>query len=91
MVTSLVSRNHEKRTTFLIAPLPGQVTALPFNPVAADYSRTLDRLILISGNPTTLHVYDPAPQKDSTVSLVQPPLSLSLSPDGLHGRLVTMH
>src|SRR5712692_3333528 len=62
----------------------GQPASLPYRPVTAEFSRALDRLITVSGNPNTLRVYDPVSQKDSTVNLVQPPLSLSLSPDGLH-------
>lgn len=61
-----------------------QPVALPYRPAGAEYSRALDRVIMISGNPNTLHVYDAAANKDATVSLPQPPLSLSVSPDGTH-------
>jgi hypothetical protein len=61
-----------------------QPVMLSYRPVAAEYSTTLDRVITVSGNPNMLHVYDPVSQNDTTVRLVQPPLSLSISPDGLH-------
>jgi uncharacterized protein (TIGR03437 family) len=71
-----------------------QTTAFPFKPVAFEYSKKLDRLILISTNPNRLHIYDPATSQISSVTLVQPPLSLSISPDGLraavgHDALIT--
>ena len=59
-------------------------TMLSYRPVVAEYSKAMDRIIAVSGNPNALHVYDPVSQKEATVSLAQPPLSLSLSPDGLH-------
>jgi uncharacterized protein (TIGR03437 family) len=61
-----------------------QPAMLTFRPAAAAYSTALDRLILVSGNPNALHIYDPVSGKDVTVNLAQPPLSLSVSPDGLH-------
>jgi hypothetical protein len=67
----------------IAAALFAQTTPLPFKPVASDYSRKLDRLILISANPNKLHIYNPATSEDVTVTLAQPPLSVSVSPDGL--------
>jgi len=61
-----------------------QTTALPFKPVAFDYSKKLDRLILVSANPNRLHIYDPATSQTVSVALAQPPLSLSIGPDGVH-------
>jgi uncharacterized protein (TIGR03437 family) len=58
-------------------------TALPFKPVAFEYSQKLDRLILISTNPNRLYIYDTATSTAVPVPLSQPPLSLSVSPDGL--------
>lgn len=43
----------------------------------------MDRLILISTNPNRLHIYDTAKSAIVSVPLTQPPLSLSISPDGL--------
>ncbi len=61
-----------------------QTVSLPYNPVTAEYSYGLDRIIFISANPNQLHIFDPISQSDIAVSLSQPPLSLSVSPDGLH-------
>ncbi len=36
-----------------------QSVMLPFVPVDASYSMALSRLIMISGNPNVLHIYDP--------------------------------
>src|ERR1051326_897608 len=60
-----------------------QTNVLPFKPVAFDYSKKLDRLILISANPNRLNIYDPVTPQLVSVPLVQPPLSVSVSPDGL--------
>lgn len=60
-----------------------QTTPLLFKPVAFEYSKKLDRLILISSNPNRLHIYNPATAQTVSVTLAQPPLSLSISPDGL--------
>jgi uncharacterized protein (TIGR03437 family) len=60
-----------------------QTTALPFKPVAFEYSKTLDRLILISANPNRLHIYNTSTAQTVSVPLAQPPLSVSVSPDGL--------
>jgi len=61
-----------------------QTTALPFKPVAFEYSRKLDRLIMISANPNRLHIYNPYTSETVSVALNQPPLSVSVGPDGLH-------
>ena len=60
-----------------------QSVMLPFVPVDASYSTALSRLIMISGNPNVLHIYDPVAGVDTPVTLVQPPLALSVSPDGM--------
>jgi WD40 repeat protein len=61
-----------------------QSAMLSYRPNAAEFSPGLNRIIMVSGNPNTLHVYDPVSGNEETVGLVQPPLSLSLSPDGFH-------
>ncbi|HEX5226484.1 MAG TPA: hypothetical protein VFW44_02190 [Bryobacteraceae bacterium] len=61
-----------------------QPVMLAYRPVAAEYSTALDRIIFISGNPNVVHIYDPASHHEVTIDLVQPPLSLAVSPDGLH-------
>jgi uncharacterized repeat protein (TIGR01451 family) len=70
------------------ALLPGiaisQTLALPYRPVAAEYSTALDRIIMIAANPNQLHIYNPASKTDVAVNLSKPPLSVSVSPDGMH-------
>ena len=70
-----------------LALLPGiaisQTLALPYRPVAAEYSTALDRIIT-TANPNQLHIYNPATKTDVAVNLSKPPLSVSVSPDGMH-------
>jgi hypothetical protein len=61
-----------------------QTLALPYRSVAAEYSSALDRIIMISGSPNQLHIYNPATRADVAINLSKPPLSLSVSPDGMH-------
>src|SRR5205807_6175026 len=60
------------------------VTPLPYAVIDAKYSKTLDRIVTISKNPNTLHVFDPvAGTETGSVQLPQTPNAVSLSPDGL--------
>lgn len=59
------------------------LTALSFSPVAADYDKPLDKIVMVSAAPNELHIYDPVTQADQTVSLNSIPLSVSVRPDGL--------
>jgi uncharacterized protein (TIGR03437 family) len=62
-----------------------QIKPLNFEAVDAQYSRALDRLVMVSANPNQLVVYDPFGQQvTGTVQLPLPPSNLSISPDGLH-------
>jgi len=61
-----------------------QVTRLSFRPIDAAYSKSLDRLILVSENPNQLHIYNVTDRSDQTVALGGTPLKLSVSPDGTH-------
>jgi hypothetical protein len=62
-----------------------QVKTLPFEVADAQYSRGLDRVIMVSVNPNQLVVYDPLQQQvTGTVALPLPPANVSVSPDGLH-------
>ncbi len=69
--------------SYLPPALFAQMAPLPYRPAAAEYSLALNRIVMVSGNPNALHIYDPVLQTDTSVALAQPPLSLSLSPDGL--------
>jgi hypothetical protein len=61
-----------------------QNTVLPFRPIAAEYSLSLDRIVIISSGPERIHIYDPVTAGDREVALAKPPLSLAMSPDGSH-------
>lgn len=64
--------------------LLGQSNILRFTPLAAEYSVQLDRLLMISKKPNQLHIYAAANSQDTVVELATEPLSLSISPDGVH-------
>jgi uncharacterized protein (TIGR03437 family) len=57
---------------------------LSFNVVDSDYSTTLDRIVAVAASPNELHIYDPAGQTDTVVSLRLTPTCVSVAPDGLH-------
>jgi len=61
-----------------------QTLTLPYRPVTAEYSNALDRIIFIAASPSQLHIFDPLSNTDIPVNLPKPPLSLSVSLDGLH-------
>jgi hypothetical protein len=64
--------------------LHGQTNPLAYTPVDAQYSTVLDRIVMVSANPNQLHVYNPVTQTDVQVGLPKPPLSVSVSPDGMY-------
>lgn len=71
--------------SFLSAgPATAQSLTLNYRPAAAEYSATLDRIVLVSASPNQLHVLDPVTQVDVAVNLPSTPLSLSISPDGYY-------
>jgi uncharacterized repeat protein (TIGR01451 family) len=57
---------------------------LSFRVVDAEYSKQLDRLILVSNTLNELHIYDPVSHADRIVPLPVAPLSVSVHPDGLY-------
>ncbi|HEX7361067.1 MAG TPA: hypothetical protein VF283_11320 [Bryobacteraceae bacterium] len=69
--------------------LLAQNSPLAFEPIDAQYSSSLDKIIMISANPNELHIYDPVTDQDATVALSYVPLNLSVSPDGY--RAAVMH
>lgn len=59
-------------------------TALNFEVIDAEYSKQLDKIVMVSASPANkLHIYDPVSNQDTVVSLNIPPTSVSVSPDGL--------
>jgi hypothetical protein len=66
------------------AGLFAQPISLAYKPLDVRYSKSLDRLITISADPNKLHLVNPLSGAETTVSLILPPRSLSVSPDGTH-------
>jgi len=58
------------------------ITSLSHRVLRAEYSRALDRIVMVDGSPA-LYVHDPATGNETTVSLPLAPQCLSVSPDGL--------
>jgi hypothetical protein len=70
-----------------VDPLPDDGPQLPYALldyaiVDAEYSRSLDRLVVVSESPDRLHVHDPVTGDQSIVELPSAPTSVSVSPDG---------
>ena len=69
--------------TYLCAcGLFAQQTRLTSRPLRAEYSKSLDKIIMLSASPDQLHIYDPVTKADTAVALSRTPLSLSVSLDG---------
>lgn len=68
--------------SILPAAAQSQLDLLAFKPIASKYSKSLDRLIMVSTSPDQLHIFDPVTTTDLTIPLPKPPLSLDVSPDG---------
>ncbi|BDG02359.1 PKD domain-containing protein [Anaeromyxobacter oryzae] len=59
-----------------------RIELLAFTPVDAEYSRSLDRIVMVSASPNALHVHDAAGAADASVALPLAPTCVSVSPDG---------
>ncbi len=60
----------------------GPLRRLGYPVAAAEYSRPLDRLVLVSSNPRELHLYDPVTGDDQILSLPRPATSVAVNPAG---------
>jgi hypothetical protein len=68
----------------LIVTAQKDIVLLNYKVSDAEYSKALDRLIVVSASPTNqLHILDPLTGADTAVSLPLAPSSVSVSPDGL--------
>ncbi len=56
---------------------------LDYRPIDAEYSRALDRIVLVSEASNRVHVLDPATMEESEIGLNLLPTAVSVSPDGL--------
>lgn len=60
------------------------IIGLNFTVVDAEYSKSMDKIIMVSSVPgNQLHIYDPLTNVDTSVALNLAPTSVSVSPDGL--------
>ncbi|QRO01308.1 hypothetical protein JRI60_20925 [Archangium violaceum] len=48
----------------------------------AEYSKSLDRVVMVAADPNTLYVYDPATHTEKSVALPLAPTAVSVAPDG---------
>lgn len=72
----------------------GSISPIQYAVIDAEYSSSLDRIIAVSDNPPTLHMYDPEKGTDTAVGLSRAPTCISVGPDGKfaavgHDALVT--
>ncbi len=58
------------------------VPPLDHDVVDAEYSTSLDRIIMVADDPRALFIYDPATGNEIEIALPLPALALSVSPDG---------
>ena len=60
-----------------------KINGLNFRVIDAEYSKSLDRIIMVASTPSNqLHIYDPVTGADTTVNLNLVPTCVSVSPDG---------
>lgn len=59
-------------------------TNLSFGVTDAEFSKQLDRIVIVSASPNQLHIYDPSTNTDTSVALPLAPTSVSVGPDGTH-------
>ncbi len=62
---------------------PEYVSQLSFRVIDAEYSKQLDKIIMVSDTPSNqLHIYDPETKEDIALDLDIAPTCVSVSPDG---------
>jgi len=69
--------------TVVIQAVYAELRSLNFLPFDAEFSRSLNRIVMIGSDTNTLHIYNPVTGGDILVALNQVPTSVSVSPDGL--------
>jgi chitinase len=65
-----------------VAAASASVSALPYRVLDAEYSRALDRIVMVSEAPNRLSIYDPSSHGSVNVGLPRVPRNVSVSPDG---------
>ncbi len=67
---------------FLLGCVADAQSILPFRVLAAEFSKPLNRIVMISAVPDQLHIYDPVASNDRVMALPDSPEAVSVSPDG---------
>jgi hypothetical protein len=62
----------------------GPVAPLAYGVVGAAYSRTIDRIVIITDTGNAVHLIDPHTSNDVSITLPATPGSVAVSPDGTH-------
>ncbi|WP_164002395.1 PKD domain-containing protein [Pyxidicoccus caerfyrddinensis] len=75
-------RSASRADTVVITAQAPFVSGLGHRVTDAEYSKALDRLVMVSTNPNALYLYEPATQTETSVALPAAPISLSVGPDG---------
>ena len=52
--------------------------------IDSEYSDQLERIVMVSSEPSQLHIYDPITENDVTVDLPLPPNCVSVGPNGIY-------
>jgi len=55
--------------------------------IDAEYSQSLDRMVMVSSHPSQLHIYDLSSNQSIDLALFKIPTSVSVSPDGLRAAI----
>ncbi len=63
---------------------PPALAQLSYNVTDVEYSKALDKMVIVSASPNELHIYDAITGSDQLVPLAAAPLSVSVRPDGLY-------
>jgi len=82
MVLTVSDGMAEDTDTMTVVARERGVAPLTHDVVDAEYSSSLDRIIMVADAPRALFVFDPATGTEIQVALPLPALALSVSPDG---------
>ncbi len=77
-----VSDSAASATATVTVTVYRKIAGLAYRPVDAEYSRSLDRIVMVSTSPNALHIHDPMTGTDQSVALNLAPECVSVSPDG---------
>ncbi len=78
-----VSDGQAVATDTVAVSVQSDIQVLDYQVIDAEYSDELERIIMVSADPSTLHIHDPLTGSEQTVALSLIPSCVSVSPDGL--------